>query len=74
MRKINVRVPKPFLMGLLTVALVYAVGWIGETDYQQAVASAEMYCDMSARGAWPPRPELNCPKPVEQHGLRLVGL
>ncbi|MBV4524400.1 hypothetical protein KVG88_30460 [Pseudomonas sp. SWRI74] len=74
MRKITERLPKPFLMGLLTAGLVYAVGWVGETDYQQAVASQKMYCEMSARGAWPPRPELNCQKAETQQGIRLVGL
>jgi hypothetical protein len=74
MRKIIECVPKPFLMGLLVAGLFYAVGWVGETDYQQAVASGELYCEMSARHAWPNRPELNCPKPEAQHGLRIVGL
>ena len=74
MRKINVSVPKPFLAGLLVAGLVYAVGWVGDTDYQQAVASAELYCEMSAIHAWPPRPELNCPKPKKPQGLRLAAL
>ncbi|MDF2792341.1 MAG: hypothetical protein K0S85_94 [Pseudomonas orientalis] len=74
MRKIIECVPKPFWKGLLIGCLVGAIGWVGESDYQQAVASAEFYCEMSARGDWPVRPELGCPVPEVQPGQHLVAL
>ncbi|QLG96666.1 hypothetical protein HZF02_32635 (plasmid) [Pseudomonas yamanorum] len=74
MRKIFERVPRPFYLGLLFGVLVAGYGWVGESDYQQAVAGAEFYCQMSDSGAWPVRPELNCPVPKIEPSERLVGL
>jgi hypothetical protein len=74
MRKIIECVPKPFLAGLLIASAVGAYGWVGESDYQEQIASAERYCEMSAKKLWPPRPELNCPAPDAEPGLHLANL
>lgn len=74
MRALIGRMPKPFLAGVLGAFLLAAYGWVGNTDYEQAQASAALYCQMSDRGAWPPRPELNCPVPVKAPGEHLVSL
>ncbi|WP_426237488.1 hypothetical protein [Pseudomonas sp. TWP3-2] len=74
MRKIIESVPHQFWMGLLVAAAIGAYSWVGESDYQQQVESAQLYCEMSDRGAWPVRPELKCPKPDIQQGLHLVAL
>lgn len=74
MRKLIRRCPKPLIFGLLTPIVVSAYGWVGSSDYEEALASAEFYCQMSESGAWPVRPELNCPNPEVQAGIHLVSL
>lgn len=74
MRKLIERVPRQFFVGVMVALAVASYGWIGESDYEQALASKVLYCQMSDSGAWPVRPELNCP--VAKIGLaeRFVAL
>lgn len=74
MRKIIGCAPKPFWMGLLIAGAVGAYGWVGESDYQEEIASTERYCAMAAEKLWPPRPELNCPVPSAEPGLHVANL
>ncbi len=74
MREFIGRVPKQFLYGLLLGVAVAGYGAVGNSDYDEQVASAEFYCDMSSKGVWPQRPELNCPKPEHAPVQRLVSL
>jgi len=74
MRKLFERLPRPFYMGVLIGGLVTGYGWVGDSDYQEALAGAAFYCQMAGNGDWPPRPELNCPAPKVEPIERLVGL
>lgn len=74
MRKIIECVPKPFWLGLLIAVGTSAYGWVGESDYQEEIASAERYCEMSDQKLWPVRPELNCPGQDVEPGLHLANL
>lgn len=76
MQAIIGRVPKQFVVGLLMGALMTAYAWVGGNDYQEAQASTELYCEMAREGAWPERPELNCPAPAPEllPGERLVAM
>ena len=72
MRAIIGRVPMPFLVGLLLAGLVGAYGWVGQSDYEQAQANLDLYCEMQAQNVWPPRADMHCPAPLLP-GERLVS-
>lgn len=76
MQAIIGRVPKQFVMGLLIGAFATAYAWVGGNDYAEAQASVDLYCQMAQQGAWPERPELNCPAPAPElvPGERLVSM
>lgn len=74
MRKFIERVPRQFFVGVLVAFAVAAYGWVGESDYEQALANTQLYCQMSDSGAWPVRPELNCPVPKIEPAERFVAL
>ncbi|MFJ3487138.1 hypothetical protein ACIPL1_27520 [Pseudomonas sp. NPDC090202] len=74
MRAIIGRVPKQFLMGLLVAGLMAAYGWVGKSDYEQAQANLDFYCQMEAQHIWPKRADMHCPAPPLVPGERLVAL
>lgn len=51
------------IIGALLVAGAYLafVGWVGASDYDQAVADQAFYCQMVEEGAWPKDPARGCP-------------
>jgi hypothetical protein len=50
----------------LVVAGLYLAlcGWVGGSDYDQAVSDQKFYCEMVADGSWPKDPSKPCPKKV----------
>lgn len=74
MRKLTGLVPKQFLLGLLGGMMVAGYGWVGESDYQNEVASFELYCQMAKDGLWPEKPEMACPRPPLTPPEHLVSL
>jgi len=56
-----------FLTGL---TLAIGFGTAGRGDYEQAMMSQAMYCNMASAGFWPPEGHRNCPalaiEPAEQ--------
>jgi hypothetical protein len=51
---------------LFLVGVVLAVGFgtAGRGDYEQAVMSQAMYCNMASAGFWPKDGHRNCPSPL----------
>lgn len=74
MTKHKRQVSRQFVAGLLGGMLIAGYGWVGESDYQNEVASTELYCQMSKDGLWPEKPELACPRPSLTPPEHLVSL
>lgn len=48
-----------FILGLAAILAIF--GWVGEQDYQDAVAEERHYCEMVKAGYWPAyRDNTNC--------------
>lgn len=53
--------------GALLMALLYLVlvGYLGGSDYDQAVADHEWACQMISERVWPKDPGIDCPEPMQ---------
>jgi hypothetical protein len=44
---------KPWQLVVLGMTVAMLLGLVGSYDYQDAQASAKLYCDMTTEGSWP---------------------
>ena len=44
---------KPWQLVVLGICFAMLLGLVGSYDYEDAQASAKLYCDMTTEGSWP---------------------
>lgn len=68
------RPPLKFYVGFVFGVVVTAYGWVGQADYDQAVADNQLYCQMVEQHLWRKQSNRQCPKPQLAPTERLVSM